>query len=31
MQGIHEMNAGHAKEFDAVTRDAALDLLITSR
>ena len=27
MQGIHDMNAGHAKEFDAVTRDAALELL----
>jgi hypothetical protein len=24
---VHEMNAGHAKEYDAVTKDAALDLL----
>ena len=24
---VHEMNAGHAKEHDAVTKDAALDLL----
>ena len=27
MQGIAEMNAGHAKEFDAVTKEAAVDLL----
>ena len=26
-EAVHEMNAGHAKEHDAVTRDAALDLL----
>jgi hypothetical protein len=25
--GIHEMNAGHAKDFDGVTKDAAMDLL----
>ena len=24
---VHTMNAGHAKEYDAVTKDAALDLL----
>jgi DinB superfamily len=24
---VHEMNAGHAKEFDGVSKDAALDLL----
>jgi len=24
---VHEINAGHAKEFDAVTKEAALDLL----
>jgi hypothetical protein len=24
---VHELNAGHAKEHDAVTKDAALDLL----
>ena len=24
---VHEMNAGHAREFDAVTKEAALDLL----
>ena len=24
--GIHEMNAGHAKEFDGVTKEAAIDL-----
>src|SRR5262249_12605938 len=24
---VHEINAGHAKEFDQVTKDAALDLL----
>ena len=24
---VHEMNAGHAKENDAVTKEAALDLL----
>jgi hypothetical protein len=24
---VHEMNAGHAVEFDAITKDAALDLL----
>jgi len=24
---VHEINAGHAKEFDAVTKDAALDFL----
>ena len=24
---VHEMNAGHAKEYDAVTKEAALDLL----
>jgi hypothetical protein len=24
---IHELNAGHAREFDAVTKEAALDLL----
>ena len=27
MDNVHEMNAGHAKENDAVTKDAALDLL----
>ena len=27
MDNVHEMNAAHAKEFDAVTKDAALDLL----
>jgi hypothetical protein len=27
MSDVHEMNAKHAREFDAVTRDAALDLL----
>jgi hypothetical protein len=27
MANVHEMNAGHAKENDAVTKDAALDLL----
>ena len=27
MDGIHEMNAGHAKEQDSVTKEAALDLL----
>ena len=27
MDGIHQMNAGHAKDHDAVTREAALDLL----
>jgi hypothetical protein len=27
MAGIHEMNAAHAKEHDAVTKDVALDLL----
>ncbi len=27
MEGIHTMNAGHATEQDAVTKDAALDLL----
>jgi hypothetical protein len=26
-EAVHEMNAGHAKENDAVTREAALDLL----
>ena len=26
-EAVHEMNAGHAKEHDAVTREAALDLL----
>lgn len=25
--GIHEMNVGHAKEFDGVTKEAAIDLL----
>jgi hypothetical protein len=25
--GIHEMNAGHAREFDGVTRETAMDLL----
>jgi hypothetical protein len=30
MQAIHEMNAGHAKEFDAVTKQAAVDLLRTN-
>ena len=24
---VHELNAGHAKEYDAVTKEAALDLL----
>ena len=24
---VHDMNAGHAKEYDAVTKEAALDLL----
>lgn len=27
MDNVHEMNAGHAKEYDAVTKEAALDLL----
>jgi hypothetical protein len=27
MDAVHEMNAGHAKEHDAVTREAAVDLL----
>ena len=27
MDNVHEINAGHAKENDAVTKDAALDLL----
>src|SRR5258706_7029802 len=27
MDNVHEMNAGHAKEHDAVTKEAALDLL----
>jgi DinB family protein len=27
MDGIHEMNANHAREHDAVTKDAALELL----
>jgi hypothetical protein len=27
MDDIHQMNAAHAKEFDGVTREAALDLL----
>jgi hypothetical protein len=27
MENIHDMNAGHAKEFAAVSKDAALDLL----
>jgi DinB family protein len=27
MDNVHEMNAGHAKENDAVTKEAALDLL----
>ena len=27
MDGVHEMNAGHAKEHDAVTKEATLDLL----
>jgi hypothetical protein len=27
MDHVHAMNASHAKEFDAVTKDAALDLL----
>jgi hypothetical protein len=27
MDDVHEMNAGHAKEFDAVTKETALDLL----
>jgi hypothetical protein len=27
MDDVHAMNAGHAKEFDGITRDAALDLL----
>ena len=27
MDNVHEMNAGHSKEFDAVTKDVALDLL----
>jgi len=26
-EAVHEMNAGHAKDHDAVTREAALDLL----
>jgi hypothetical protein len=28
MDDIHEMNANHAREYDAVTREAALDLLL---
>lgn len=27
MDNVHAMNAGHAKEYDSVTKDAALDLL----
>ena len=27
MDNVHEMNAAHAKQFDAVTKEAALDLL----
>ena len=27
MDNVHELNAGHSKEFDAVTKDVALDLL----
>ena len=27
MDDVHEMNAGHSKEFDAVTKEVALDLL----
>ena len=27
MDGVHEMNAGHARDYDAVTKEAALDLL----
>jgi hypothetical protein len=27
MNAIHEMNAGHAKEFDGVTKEAAVELL----
>jgi hypothetical protein len=27
MDAVNEMNAGHAKEYDAVTKEAALDLL----
>jgi hypothetical protein len=27
MDNVHEMNAAHAKEYDAVTKEAALDLL----
>jgi hypothetical protein len=27
MDNVHEMNAGHAKEYDAVTKETALDLL----
>jgi len=27
MDNVHEMNAGHAREYDAVTKEAALDLL----
>jgi hypothetical protein len=26
-EAVHELNAGHAKEYDAVTKEAALDLL----
>jgi hypothetical protein len=27
MDDVHAMNAGHAKEYDSITKDAALDLL----
>jgi len=27
MEGVHEMNAGHAKDNDAITKEATLDLL----
>jgi hypothetical protein len=27
MDGVHEMNAGHAKDNDAITKEATLDLL----
>jgi hypothetical protein len=27
MDDVHAMNAGHAKEYDSITKDAAVDLL----
>lgn len=30
MDNVHDMNAGHAKDHDAITKDAALDLLRTN-